>query len=155
MTKPVLVDPATLTIEQLHKLAAALLTPGDNERVIIAVVSEDDLVENVEDDQSPRLTKDNVVKIFPSMWTASEAQVAGQDETIDRLEEILECVRNGEYRDFAMVMGLESNQLHINTVSTMFTSGASGNAPLFIGGVELLKAHLIENAMYGSDFDET
>jgi len=150
--KPKKVDPTTLSLDDLRTLAARIISPEPGQHVVIGVMNEDELAEYEFEEEEPDMT--NVVKLFPFELTKSEAQKQGQQETIEKLELLIDMALRGEIRDFVAVLGVEENEERTASISTFHTTGVLCNLSSFLGGLSIAKHRLLAKVEPEEDYCE-
>lgn len=151
--RPKKIDPSMLGLEDLRDLAQALINPPDGHEVVIAVMPsvELDLMEageeppadELEEEETVADTSSNVVELFPMTWRPSEYQQERQAESLGLILSIADGIEKGMFRDFAIVVGNEKNEMALDGITSFATTGVLDNPLTFVGGLEFLKAKII------------
>lgn len=122
-------------LEALRLLAADLLKPGPNQRVVIMIV----------DDPEEPLTS-NVLPLHGGpVMTGEDERREERERTAEMFRDLAERAEAGEIRHAAVVVGHEGNERSISGVETAFTPHIYQHHAVFMGGVELLKMDMHES----------
>lgn len=151
-------EPYTARYAQLMELAHELLKPSPGQKVLIMAVDAeeaDQIRATFDPEELEEPEQDgNVVPLF------GQPHLTGEDErrelrsrTSELLLELAERAERGEIRDVAIVAGVENNERYLNNVETLISSGVTMHLPMFLGGLSLLKEHVMDAFELGCDPD--
>jgi len=152
-------------IELMEELTA-ILQPGPDQRLYVAVASTEELDELTEGyevaDDERAIDSVEVVPNAVHIHTREPVHSRTQEQDINRhntlefLDEIRSAVREGQLRDFVMVAGVDEGDLTMRGTSTMISHGAVEQLALFLGGLALAQAEMQRIALdpYGDFMEE-